>query len=337
MGAKMFTNDDLLQSLLAVNEPLSHTVNYEHFSAQLLSEGVVLIEPRQAGDSDIVLSSGIHGNETAPIELCNQLLQQIFTGELLPKQRLLFIFGNPPAMRQTTRFVDENLNRLFCGSHQQGEQNLERQRAAELEQALVRFFHDAGRQRIHWDLHTAIRSSKHEKFAVCPYQPQRGYQQHTLAPLAAAGIEAFLFNHAPAFTFSYHSSHTFGADAFTVELGKVALFGDNDLSRLSALERVLRALIEQQPLAACDALTQAKFYQVKRVITREDEEFSFTFPDDTANFTSFTAGDAIAKNGNKTVFCDVTGEAVVFPNAKVAVGQRAALCVVPATLNDVCM
>ncbi|MCH1921328.1 succinylglutamate desuccinylase [Shewanella sp. A3A] len=337
MGAKMFSNDDLLQSLLAAATPLSDHVTHEHFSAQLLAEGILLIEPQQAGDTDIVLSCGIHGNETAPIELCNKLLQQIFTGELQPKQRLLFIFGNPPAMRQATRFVDENLNRLFCGSHQQGEQNLERQRAAELEQALVTFFNDASRQRIHWDLHTAIRSSKHEKFAVCPYQPQRGYQRQTLAPLAAAGIEAFLFNRAPAFTFSYHSSHTFGADAFTVELGKVAPFGDNDLSRLSALEQVLRALIEQQPLATDNTLAQAKFYQVKRVITRDETEFSFTFPDDTANFTSFTAGDAIAKNGNKTVFCDVTGEAVVFPNAKVAIGQRAALCVVSVALNDVCM
>ncbi|WP_417760587.1 succinylglutamate desuccinylase [Shewanella sp.] len=337
MGAKMFPNDDFLQSLLTGEPPLCDTVTHEHFSAQLLAEGILLIEPHQAGEQDIVLSCGIHGNETAPIELCNQLLQQIFAGTLVPKQRLLFIFGNPPAMRQATRFVDENLNRLFCGSHQQAEANLERSRAAELEQALVSFFRDATRSRLHWDLHTAIRGSIHEKFAVCPYQPQRGYRADTLALLACAGIEAFLFNHAPAFTFSYHSSYTFGADAFTVELGKVAPFGENDLSRLSALERVLRALITQQPLASDDALAEVKFYQVKRVITREQPEFSFAFSDDTANFTTFTQGDVIAKNGDKTIFCDVTGEAVVFPNAKVAIGQRAALCVVPVTLKDVCM
>lgn len=328
---------DFLALTLAGQAPLTQQLRSEHFSASYIAEGVVQIEPHVTSQTDIVLSSGIHGNETAPIELCNQLLQQIFTGEIIPKARLLFIFGNPAAMRAATRFIDENLNRLFCGSFADKATNLERSRAEVLEHALVNFFQDNQRHRLHWDLHTAIRASQHEKFAVCPYQPKRGYQQATLAPLASAGIEAFLFNHAPAFTFSYHSSHTFGADAFTVELGKVHPFGENDLTQLDKLANVLRSLITATPIMADNELQQAKFYQVKRVVNRDVDDFSFPFADDTPNFTQFSKGEIIAKNGEKSIFCDETGEAVVFPNAKVAIGQRAALFVVPVALENVCM
>ena len=333
---------DFLALTLAGNPPLTERLRTEHFIATYIAEGILQIEPLAVTQQDIVLSSGIHGNETAPIELCNQLIQQIFNGELLPKQRLLFIFGNPPAMRAATRFIEENLNRLFCGSFADKPMNFERARAAVLEQALVDFFafeatDTTPRQRIHWDLHTAIRGSKHEKFAVCPYQPERGYQRAALAPLASAGIEAFLFNHAPAFTFSYHSSHTFGADAFTVELGKVHKFGENDLTRLDKLAEVLRLLITSTSISEDNALQQATFYQVKRVVNREVADFSFPFADSTPNFTQFSKGEIIAKNGKKSIFCDETGEAVVFPNAKVAIGQRAALFVVPVALENVCM
>ncbi|MEN9585075.1 MAG: hypothetical protein RLZZ616_2081, partial [Pseudomonadota bacterium] len=48
--------------------------------------GVLCLEPAKGGDGqpggrkDIVLSCGIHGNETAPIEICNQLLTRLLSG-----------------------------------------------------------------------------------------------------------------------------------------------------------------------------------------------------------------------------------------------------------------
>jgi succinylglutamate desuccinylase len=62
--------------------------------------GVICLEPAseagQPGHKDIVLSCGIHGNETAPIEICNQLLTRLLAEELKVRHRVLFLFGNPP-------------------------------------------------------------------------------------------------------------------------------------------------------------------------------------------------------------------------------------------------
>ncbi|RUM49001.1 MAG: succinylglutamate desuccinylase, partial [Marinomonas sp.] len=50
--------------------------------AYLERSGVLRLEPEQAPKHSVVLSAGIHGNETAPIELVNALVQQILAGEL---------------------------------------------------------------------------------------------------------------------------------------------------------------------------------------------------------------------------------------------------------------
>ncbi|TMP70203.1 succinylglutamate desuccinylase, partial [Pseudoalteromonas ruthenica] len=69
------------------------------------------------------------GNETAPIEICDQLIQSIIKGELVLKQRVLFIYGNPKSINIAKRFVEENLNRLFNGEHAKSNiQNPERVR-----------------------------------------------------------------------------------------------------------------------------------------------------------------------------------------------------------------
>lgn len=47
-----------------------------------------------------MLSAGIHGNETAPIELLNQLVNDLLSGSRTLAVRLLVVLGNPAAMRR---------------------------------------------------------------------------------------------------------------------------------------------------------------------------------------------------------------------------------------------
>ncbi|MDN3557942.1 succinylglutamate desuccinylase/aspartoacylase family protein, partial [Halomonas maura] len=61
----------------------------------------------------LVLSVGIHGNETAPIELLGELLARLEAGQLTLATPVLVILGNPAAIRAGKRFVATNLNRLF--------------------------------------------------------------------------------------------------------------------------------------------------------------------------------------------------------------------------------
>ncbi len=43
---------------------------------QVWDTGVIYCQPKQCGQQDIVLSSGVHGNETAPIELCSRAVKR---------------------------------------------------------------------------------------------------------------------------------------------------------------------------------------------------------------------------------------------------------------------
>jgi succinylglutamate desuccinylase len=313
-------------------EPASFTLDNGTL-VEVLDTGVIQFTPAHFGSKDIVLSSGIHGNETAPIEICDELIKHVITGQIKLAHRVLFIFGNPASMNIAKRFIEENLNRLFCGEHSKGQQNNEKIRASKLESYVSQFFNaqtDEKRTRIHYDLHTAIRDSKNEKFAVYPFLHGKSWKKEQLSFLKECGINTVLMMKSAATTFSYFSSHTFGADAFTIELGKVKGFGQNDMTRFTQAKQTLLNLITQDELNYPDFdFADFELFEVYRTINRTEENFSFTFTDEAANFTGFAKGELMAMDGNKRYLAEVDGEAIIFPNAKVAIGQRALLTVIP--------
>jgi len=283
----------------------------------------------------IILSCGVHGNETAPIEICDDLVKGILTGALTLAHDVLFLFGNLPAMDIAERFVEENMNRLFSGAHSKGEGlvNAERVRAKQLEEAVASFFEAGEGTRYHYDLHTAIRASKNEKFAVYPYLHERVHSKGQLAFLAACGVKTILLSESSTTTFSYFSSYQFNAHAFTVELGKVRPFGQNEMSRFEDARQAITQLITQAEYAPTVDMNELDIYRVNQVINRNEEQFTLHFDDDTPNFTDYPKGTVLASEPGKEYVAEQDGEAIVFPNAKVAIGQRALLTVVPTTLE----
>lgn len=300
--------------------------------------GIISFEPANSADTvkSIVLSCGVHGNETAPIELCDAWVADILTQSLTPAHRILFLFGNLPAMDIAERFVEENMNRLFSGAHSQGEGlcNDERHRAKALEEAVSAFFEDAEGERLHYDLHTAIRESKNEKFAVYPFLHERSHSKAQIAFLAACGVKTILLSQSPTTTFSYYSSHIHQAHAFTVELGKVRPFGENDMSRFEDARLAITALLTEADYAPEVDLDTVDIYTVNQVINKHKDDFKLHFADDTPNFTDFKAGTLLATESGAEYVAQQDGEAIVFPNANVAIGQRAILTVVPTTLAN---
>ncbi|WP_394205346.1 succinylglutamate desuccinylase [Shewanella waksmanii] len=343
----------MLQALQASKDFLSLTLDHPfnidqafsyHLTNNTLVEvwdtGVIVFTPKVANGKDVILSCAVHGNETAPIELCNDLIGQILNESIEVKQRVMFLIGNPAAIHNGTRFVDENLNRLFSGAHSEGEglTNPERVRAKKLESYVDRFF-ESGNQhdhRIHYDLHTAIRGSKHEKFAIYPFRPGRKYSSEQIMFLASCGIETVLFHHEPTTTFSYYSSEKFHADAFTIELGKVMPMGQNDMTRFIAMKDMLIRLVSNQPLELPEFdESRLNLYQVCRAINKGFEDFEFTFANDVENFTAFPRGYILAKEGGNEIKVEQPIEAIVFPNAKVPVGQRTVLMLKPASTENI--
>lgn len=305
---------------------------------EVLDTGVIRFEPSVDTTTDLVLSSGVHGNETAPIEICNDFINDILAGKLLLDVRVLFIFGNPAAMNIGERFVEENMNRLFSGAHSQGPGlcNRERIRAQKLEGYVADFFNamSGERERLHYDLHTAIRGSKNEKFVVYPFTHGKAYSKKQMQFLLACGVNTVLLSHAPTTTFSYFSVAQFGAHAFTVELGKVRPFGQNDMTRFIEVKQTLSALLSGDDLQLAEyQASDFNVFEVLRAIDKHHDDFNLHFAEDVVNFTSFPVGFMLASEGDKKYCIEQPGEAVVFPNAKVANGQRAVLMVVPTTVE----
>lgn len=327
----------LLELTLAEREP-SEKIQVCASGARLQwkAEGVLLVEPPAGRDSglDLLLSAGIHGNETAPVELLERLLHDIAACRLQPAARLLLVLGNPAGLRRGERFVGYDLNRLFGGGEPSAS-GPEALRAVELELQAGLFFADPQRRRLHYDLHTAIRGSQIEQFALRP----AGAQPPTLEQLArlqAAGLQALLLQSGTSTTFSAFTSQRFDAEAFTLELGQARPFGYNEAIDLGRLEALLRALIEGRELPAGDP-EALQLFRVAREVIKHSHEFRLHLDDAVENFTVLEPGSLLAEDADgRRWLVEEAGARIVFPNPRVKNGLRAGLIAVPVSLADAC-
>lgn len=342
--AELLKHGNFLNLTLANPDGLipSHFTLGNATSVSIWDTGVICFEPDILTGKDIVLSCGVHGNETAPIEICAELVQDLLLGKLILKHRLLVLFGNPPAINAGTREITENLNRLFSGHHSTGTGtiNAERMRAKALEEYVTRFYNESRvtglvpRNRFLYDLHTAIRGSRFEKFAVYPFLHGKPWQKAEFEFLQACDVTTVLLMQTPASTFSYYAANTHGAAAFTIELGKVRSFGQNDMTRFAKARYALRQLVSEPEVDTVSFDEQQfQLYQVYRAINKQTPEFRLNFADDVENFTSYPVGTLLAIDGDTEYRVELEGEAIIFPNAKVAIGQRAMLMVVPTSVT----
>lgn len=325
----------LLELTLAGREPAEKTqLTVEGVRMRWLAEGALEVSPPADRDSgmDLLLSAGIHGNETAPIELLDRLITAIARGDVKPRARILFVFGNPGAMRTGARFVEEDLNRLFNGRHENSS-GPEALRACELEHLAETFFSQSQRTRLHYDLHTAIRGSRIEQFALYPYKEGRVHSRQQLARLRAAGMEAVLLQNKPSIVFSAYTYDRLGAEAFTLELGKARPFGQNAGVNVECLEQRLTHIIEgTEPSLEQASLDGLQLFSVAREVIKHSDAFVLHLPDDVENFSELAEGYLLAEDVASTRWViEESGARIIFPNPKVKNGLRAGMIIEPAS------
>lgn len=318
---------DFLQQTLSGEVPRKRSGETAHLRWQWLYHGILLMEPTVPVKQALVLSAGIHGNETAPVEMVNQLVSPLLRGEKPLQQRMLVILGNPSALRAGKRYVRYDINRLFGGRWQQIDDGDEARRVLRLEQALETFWQlgECDETRWHLDMHTAIRGSYHPQFGVMPHN-ERPWPPAFLDWLAAAGLEALVFHRSPGGTFTHFSCEHFGAASCTLELGKALPFGENDLSQFSAAQQALASLLYGEALPA--AAVRPRHYRVAQQITRLSEHFTLHMSPETLNFTAFPQGTLLAEDGSTRYYVQQAREYVLFPNPNVAAGLRAGLMLI---------
>lgn len=275
----------------------------------------------------LLISVGVHGDETAPVEMMAFLLEQLSkTPELLAVD-LMIVVGNIQAIAEEKRFIDVDLNRLFT-AHRTSTNSKEAQRADELMQAATRFF-DGYKNKYHLDLHTAIRASVYPTFAIVPGKNNPAFVRW----LGSAGIAAVVLSPQPSVTsFTTFSSFTcahLGAVSCTAELGRIGKLGKNDLNQFAATQDAIEALLR------CGTISQAKqngsgpvIFCVVQELIKRSAAFQFTFDNSIKNFTKFAPGTILATDGKFTYSVGPASEYILFPNPDVHIGLRAGLMAV---------
>jgi succinylglutamate desuccinylase len=331
---KTFNLLDFVREHLDGHQPF--TMALEDFVVTFHDVGILEFKPKAESQQYLVLSAGVHGNETAPMEIVSDMVHDLLNGKLDLRCHLLVLIGHPKAMLTENRFIDFNLNRMFNGEWkkywERRDEICEVERAKRLEEAVNDFFSQscANDRRTHLDLHTAIRASKYEKFAIYPYLDSREHNPAVFNVMQDCGVNTILLYHKPSTVFSYHSSHNFKADSITVELGKVKPFGENNREDFAAAEKTLRQLVEAS--YNFDHTTRYKangqrLFKVKRELLRVSDDSHLYVDDGLANFSSFEKGFELLSDPDEPYIVENDGEAIVFPNNKVPIGQRMALVV----------
>lgn len=286
--------------------------------------------PRSRPDAPrLIVSSGVHGNETAPVEMLNRLVTELLAQRWSPALDTLLILGNPGALVAGTRFIDHNLNRLFAGAHREPpvRDTPEAARAAELEACCYDFARSGAGTLLHYDLHTAIRPSKREKFALYPHVPGREVPASQMRFLLESDVDTLLLQHREGTTFASFSSLELGAESFTIELGQVRPFGHNDPGRLAGIEQALQRLMRDLAPPVLPPERAMAVFEVVHEVINTGPTFRFHIPDDVPNFTEYAPGTLIWEDDRRQYRVGPAPEAVVFPNPQVPVGQRVALMV----------
>ncbi|MFP8409737.1 succinylglutamate desuccinylase [Serratia marcescens] len=314
---------DLLPLTLEGNEPVEWQGEIPQLRWRWQGEGVLELTPRQPYRQAMVMSAGVHGNETAPIELLNQLVGDLLAGRLPLTVRLLVVLGNPAAMRAGKRYLHSDMNRMFGGRYRNFAASGETVRAQQLERALAAFFDGEQAARFHYDLHTAIRESRLPRFGILPFQ-KRPYSEPMLKLLDAADLDALVVHSAPGGTFSHYSSEHLNAASCTLELGKARPFGSNDLQQFAAIDRALRAAVSEGALPT-RAGAEIRVFRVMHSLIKHSEDFKLHLDDDTANFTELQPGMLLCEQPQEDYRVSQEGAWILFPNPSVALGLRAGM------------
>lgn len=326
---------DFLAETLAGDQMTADSGRSAGLSWTRPAPGVLIFEPAAGYSKNVVISAAIHGNETAPVEIVSALISALLTEKYQLKVRLMVIFGNLEAMRKGERYINIDLNRLFSGHYGRYNYCSETQRAVTLEQVVNDFYAaQPDKERLHFDLHTAIRSSHHRAFGLLPYLDSGRYDQGMIAWLRSAGLDALVVNHAPTATFSYFTSNEFAANSCTLELGKARPFGENDLQQFAKIRRALVNLITDQQIVA-EMESALIVYQVAEDIIKLSCQFKLNFADDVKNFSAFPKGFVLASDGKVKYTVQAEQGYILFPNNKVKIGFRAGLSLVKSDLSAI--
>lgn len=312
---------DFLNQSLATRRP-NRTVTLPGVTATWLIQGALALEPTvPSALPAVIISVGVHGDEVVPIRLLNHWIAKwSLTG--YPSHRpMLLVLANPLAVAAGTRFINHNMNRLFtAGSAEKNDP--EARRVVDIMAAVQAFMHRHP-EGLHFDLHSTIKPSERERFALVPASCVKRDQTELHHWFRRFGVDAWVQNRSEAATFSTFTG-SLGYLSATIELGQVS-------SRGEPIDRFLPLVEEFSHLShglAEPSKHPCQRYDVVSEIIRPEGEFEVCLHD-FVNFKPLVANTVIARGESRQWFAEQDGDAVLFLNAEVPPGHRVGLIIRP--------
>lgn len=303
-------------------KPTASTSDFDAGDARWswVGQGALLVEPQSPiGLCGTIISVGVHGDETVPIRLLDAWLTEAAQESIQIRRPMLILLGNPAAVIAGRRFVEHNMNRLFSGASEKHPAT-ECQRAVIL-MDLVRDFVGRHPDGLHFDMHSTIKSSDQDRFAVVPVDCKAMDLTELHAWFRHFSVDAWVQNISPASAFSSFSARL-GYRSATLELGQVSAPGE-------PIDRFLPLLAELDRLAtgpAMDTDHQITGFQVVDEIIRPEGEFGVCL-DGFVNFRKWRQDTLIARSQDSEWRVEKDGDALLFLNADVPPGHRVALII----------
>ncbi|MCE0496304.1 succinylglutamate desuccinylase/aspartoacylase domain-containing protein [Vibrio salinus] len=136
-------------------------------------------------------------------------------------------------------------------------------------------------------------------------------------------IDAVVLHNAPTQTLTWNIANQFEVDSAQIELSVKA--AEISQRRNQGFELTLRDFMAQEK---SEHIPKApKYFRVTRTIVKQHNEFRFLFSSELPNFTRFKHGEVFGMDGEKPLMAKNDGEAVLFPDSTVSVGDIAAIMV----------
>ena len=280
----------------------------------------------------LLISVGVHGDETAPIDMLALLLHELARAPQQLAVDLMLVIGNLEAVRQGRRFIEADLNRLFAVNRTQLNDTQEALRADRLMAQTAQFFagHDS---RWHLCLHTSICASYYPLFAIVPGNCTDAFARW----LGSAGIQAVVHNPEASLTFSSYTNSHLGAVSCTAELGSIGAMGKNDLSQLARTGRAIQNLLRTGTVSqTAHSVSKPPMFRVVQVLMKHSDAFQFSLDGAIQNFTQYAPHSVIATDGAVTYVVGNEAEYVLFANPGVRTGLRAGLMVARVAEDRAC-
>ncbi|SHO56154.1 succinylglutamate desuccinylase [Vibrio quintilis] len=329
MVNSLFRQSFLIDSLYSDSAPLStEYVTEEGLCLKLHFPGVLEIIPPHMDENTkhVLVSCGVHGKDAGPVEMVNRIVTDVESGFQKIEEHCLFVIANLDAIKQNKQYIDENLERLFDDKPR--EPSTELVIADNLKVLIKSFWEETPvESRWHLDLHSTLYASRHSTFVISPKVRHPVRSKALIDFIELAHINAIVLANAPSGSFSWYTADSYSARSATFELGKASRIGESDLNSFAVFDMALRDLISREKSEHLSR--KATIYRVSRTIVRMKEDFDFLFPEDVENFTAFKHGEVFGHDGDKPLMAKNDGEAVLFPDRHVEIGEPAVYMLCP--------